>query len=352
MKAITPVVGVILLVMITIAIIGFTFVFFGGAIEEISGETEERLTEQQRIIGTDAKFVSADAEGGDVSVIVKNTGNYPIRENTLLIIAENPDGEIIGTYTTHDEIEKGNTFKIETEIECLSGEEIKITVDVCGKKYWKYLTCPVSGTTTTTTSTTTTTTIPPVTETFYATASDGHVFGYGSNYFTIHDLPSVDWLLDTATVLVVGELFWNSYHYIFRSGLYFDTSSLPDDAVITDATLSLYGAFNPSNTDFDIVVVRGAELNDPLSLNDYGDLLDETESRGSINAIGFSIDGYNDITLNQLGLNEIDKAGTTKFGLRSSMDIDIIPPAGAEYVQIYSNEKGSGYQPKLTVTYS
>jgi hypothetical protein len=139
---------------------------------------------------------------------------------------------------------------------------------------------------------------------------------------------------------------------IFRGALFFDTSSLPDDATITSATLSLYGYSDSSETDFDITVVDGSVLNEPLESADYGDLRSQTVSGGAFDTAGFSASGYNDIPLNETGMGWISKTGITKFGLRSSRDIAATEPTGDEFVNVCASEKGEGYQPKLVVTYA
>lgn len=139
---------------------------------------------------------------------------------------------------------------------------------------------------------------------------------------------------------------------VFRGTLFFDTSSLPDDATITSATLSLYGYSNTSQTDFNITVVNGSVLNEPLESTDYGDLRSQTVSGGAFDTAGFSTSGYNDIPLNETGMGWISKMGITKFGLRSSRDITSTAPTASELVEIWTSEKGAGYQPKFVVTYT
>jgi hypothetical protein len=63
--------------------------------------------------------------------------------------------------------------------------------------------------------------------------------------------------------------------------------------------------------------------------------------------------GYNDIQLNAAGMGWISKTGMTKFGLRSSLDIDIDDPTGYESVAVISSEfvEGEDYSPRLVVSY-
>jgi hypothetical protein len=191
--------------------------------------------------------------------------------------------------------------------------------------------------------------------TFYSTDSDGWLEGWSDAYNTVHDAVNAFNWNDGENELIIGQ--WYdvlSIYHIFRSAVFFDTSSLPDSAVITSATLSLFGAISVPTTEFDITVVDGSLLNDPLVLGDYGDLLNQTTSGGVFNTSGFALD-YNDIPLNATGMGWISKTGMTKFGLRSSRDIDVIPPSdvGFEFVIVFSNEEAQpgDRQPKLVVTY-
>jgi len=149
---------------------------------------------------------------------------------------------------------------------------------------------------------------------------------WNSSYSVAHDAAiAIAWDSSTSNRLPIGQAV-TSGPTIWRSALFFDTSSLPDTAVITAATLSLYGSQDASQTDFDITVVNGTLLNDPIVAGDYGDLLNETTSGGAFNTSGFSVNSSNDIPLNAVGIGWISKTGMTKFGLRSSRDITATAP--------------------------
>jgi len=142
-------------------------------------------------------------------------------------------------------------------------------------------------------------------------------------------------------------------YVIYRGGLEFDTSSIPLSAGITAAALSLYGLTDSTVNDFDLTVVDGTDLANPREIADYGDLLDDITSGGTINTSTWSITGYNDITLNAAGLAMIVKGGTTKFGFRSSKDISATAPtlgdAYDEWIEFYGQD--ATYPAKLTITY-
>ncbi len=188
--------------------------------------------------------------------------------------------------------------------------------------------------------------------TFYSTTADGQVWGSNTSYITAHVAATS--VADFYDTLSIGQSNVSRIYSIYRSAVFFDTSSLPDDVYITSATLSLFGFVDDSDTDFDITVVDGSSLIPPLALSDYGLLRGQTISGGVFNTAGFSMSGYNDIQLNAAGMGWISKTGMTKFGLRSSLDIDIDDPTGRENVAVISSEfvEGEAYSPRLVVTYA
>ncbi len=188
--------------------------------------------------------------------------------------------------------------------------------------------------------------------TFYSTHSDGFLCVEGSNYTAVHNASSgavqdhFVWL-ELGQQTIPGEAWFE----VMRGALFFDTSSLPDDACISSAVLSLYGDDCLSYVDFEITVVDGSVLHEPLKDADYGALGSQNVSGGAFNTSGFNYDGYNDIPLNETGIGWISKTGTTKLGLRSSRDIAAIDPSTSEYVCAYASQMGEGYQPRLVVAY-
>lgn len=171
-----------------------------------------------------------------------------------------------------------------------------------------------------------------------------------ATYSTVHD--SAGYLLFTQEFsMPLGQGIVATNYYIWRFGWIFNTSSIPSDALISSAKISFMLAFDFSDTDFDITVVSGADIADGgLVQQDYGDLLDETVSRGSKSTAGLSLNTYYDIDLNATGIGEITRAGITKFGVRSSRDIGSNTPIGDERVNLWSTQQ-AGRGVKLTVNY-
>ncbi len=188
--------------------------------------------------------------------------------------------------------------------------------------------------------------------TFYSTTADGQVWGSNTSYITAHvAATNVD---DNGGYLSIGQSNVSGIYSIYRSAVFFDTSSLPDHLDITSATLSLVGYSDDSETDFEITVVNGSSLIPPLALSDYGLLRSQTISGGAFDTAGFTT-VYFDIQLNADGIGWISKTGMTKLGLRSSRDINANAdfPNARENVGVLSSQfvDGEAYSPKLVVTY-
>lgn len=182
------------------------------------------------------------------------------------------------------------------------------------------------------------------THVFYTTTSDGYISASSRDAITGE-------VTDDTSVSYVGQ----TLSCVARSFVFFDTSSLPDTAVIMEATLTFYGAtpFGGLATDFDIVVQNGQPTypHDPLEAGDfYHDYY--SDNGGAINTSGFDFSlKAHDITLNENGRSWIRKDSTTKFCLRSSRDIDSIEPIGDENINFPTRSSSEQYWPKLTVTY-
>lgn len=190
--------------------------------------------------------------------------------------------------------------------------------------------------------------------TVYSTLSDGYVYKSSTNYSTAWT-SSTGTVSDSASTISIGQdkvLIFpiGSKYYIYRGFLFFNTSTLPSNANITNATLSIYKNQDFSYTDFDIVIQNGQPTypHDPLQSGDYNKSY-YSGNGGSINTNNFS-NGYNDIAMTNYSW--INKEGMTKLCLRSSSDIDGMTPMGREYVTVRSrNYLGISFAPKLTIEY-
>lgn len=196
--------------------------------------------------------------------------------------------------------------------------------------------------------------IDPATSTFYSSSSDGYIRDSDETYITAWgSLTGI--ISDAGNSATIGQkktIFVPPTYVIYRSFVFFDTSSLVDDLVIDTAVLGLYGSQDVSASDFNIVVQDGQPTypHDPLEIGDYSNLHYSGDG-GSFSTSSWSTSGYNNISLNSDGKSWIDKTGWTKLCLRSSEDIAMSSPTGSEFVLWYTSEQGSGYQPFLEVTW-
>lgn len=149
------------------------------------------------------------------------------------------------------------------------------------------------------------------------------------------------------------------WRYLYRSIFLFDTSSLPDDATISAATLSLYGqgksdalGITPNVN----VYSSNPASNTALAAADFSSLGATAFCGSAITYAGWNTSGYNDFTLNASGIAAINKSGVSKFGARNAnYDAAVATPSWSSNkissMEVYCAEQGSGYKPKLVVTY-
>lgn len=176
--------------------------------------------------------------------------------------------------------------------------------------------------------------------------------GTGVSYATVHDAAEAT---SNGTEGVVANEIGQNYlsgsdrYRIYRYGLEFDCSALSADATVSAAKVQLYAHTDNSTTDFDVTLVSGTDLAFPSVAADYGDLEDDTTSYGIWNTADWpGSASFIDVDLNATGLAAITKAGTTKFGVRSSRDINEDTPTGLEYGYF----GGSANTAKFVITYT
>ncbi|MBA7580736.1 hypothetical protein ES708_22630 [subsurface metagenome] len=187
----------------------------------------------------------------------------------------------------------------------------------------------------------------PVVKTFIARTTDGYLDTgiWIRDYILSHDGTTAT-AYDTGDWWTVGQQFTQDWYIVYRAGLFFDTSEIPAGAKIVSATLSYYVRAK-FGWDYDIVIVSGEDLSEPLQSHHYHDLLDDTQSLGSAPAE----DSYRfqHIPLNEIGLLHINTTGLTKLALRTNEDIDYIPPTAWHFQRGYSAEYRT--KPYLTISY-
>jgi hypothetical protein len=141
-----------------------------------------------------------------------------------------------------------------------------------------------------------------------------------------------------------------------RSYLLFDTSTLPDDAVITSAVLSIYPTYKVNTLSQSMNITAGvpttgstALVNADYAVGNFG--ADKFTSDLSIDSI--VLNQYNDFTLNASGISAIDSSGVTKLALRLVSDIEDSAPTWSLNSSILQFDSSEGTnKPKLVITYT
>lgn len=152
----------------------------------------------------------------------------------------------------------------------------------------------------------------------------------------------------------------NQFSSIYRSIALFDTSTLGAAAVISAATLSLYGTFknDPAGWSPSLDIYSAAPASNTALVNaDYG-TLGTTSYTGSPISYSAWAAAYNDFVLNATGRSAINVTGVSKFGAReSTYDAAGSAPtwsSGAAMTMegFWADQTGTASDPKLVVTYS
>jgi hypothetical protein len=178
-------------------------------------------------------------------------------------------------------------------------------------------------------------------------AGDGNSFD--NDFSLIH---WCEWLATTTT---------DEFEEMHRSMALFDTAALGPGAVISNATLSVYGdsKVDPSGAapNVDIYTASPAS-NTALDFADYGQCGTTSLTGAPIAYASVTIGGYNACVLNAAGIANIVTVGVSKFGFRNAnYDVAGVSPAWASAARTYvrfssADATGSAQDPNLVVTYT
>jgi RHS repeat-associated protein len=203
---------------------------------------------------------------------------------------------------------------------------------------------------------------------------DGPVQNAGSSgvsWSTVRSSSSGNWTGPDSSsgsmIKVTGHQSENQYA-IVRSFFLFDTASLPDTDVISSATLSVYmharSTSQPlaTTSDHSLVVLQSSPAaNNNLVNDDYdqvGSINSPTEGSDRYHIDDdFTMNQYNNISLNGTGIGWISKTGITKLGSRHTADVDNVQPTqqnGAwSGINIYfADQTGTTQDPKLIIQHT
>lgn len=202
--------------------------------------------------------------------------------------------------------------------------------------------------------------------TFYPAAganipADGYVFNQTGNS-TFSGLRNgsgslADASVENPLIQLRSDFGIDKYDLLMRLLFSFDTSSIPDGATITSASLFLYGTSKANGLGKPDLHIVGGSPSTTFDLipSDYSAL--GSISFGSIDYDSFSTSGYNEIVLNAAGINQIDDSGVTCYGARLSWDLfnsftGTWASSTQSYLGLYMADRaGTSQDPKLVINY-
>ncbi|KKM68298.1 hypothetical protein LCGC14_1462300 [marine sediment metagenome] len=173
-------------------------------------------------------------------------------------------------------------------------------------------------------------------------------------YAQAHDVANADAVYNDPGSIQIGQfyrLFPTEYYEVFRGAMIFDTSSIPVGSTMVSATLALIARQLVGASGFSVVLVSGVGLADVFVVADFGDLLAAVTSFGAVVIANPPNETVLTITLNAAGLAAIVPGGTTRFGLRSSLDISNTPPVGGTEQGLLYGSGTVDKEPELTINY-
>ena len=176
-------------------------------------------------------------------------------------------------------------------------------------------------------------------------------------YSQVHDAPLASYLTDMWNLFHVGQKKSPAHPYeIYRGFIFFDTTSIPENAIILNAKLYIKVDEYWGIQQFNIVIRASAENypHDDVELGDY--LYTHYQGNyGSINTSEIHLDWPNYSCITLTSYEAIKCGAVTKIMLISENDINSQAPIDLyemyESVGIYGVLKGENYLPYLVIEY-
>lgn len=139
---------------------------------------------------------------------------------------------------------------------------------------------------------------------------------------------------------------------IFRTGMLFDTTDIPSGTVSACEFHYYVNSEYWSTNNYDVQVVEGTGVTDPIVEADYGDLKSNTTvyASWSVTAQDLSVNAWEDLVLNAAGRTHVENqlgGSYVTLGLRTDREIAGTTPSSHEYVR---SGGASWSEPYLEVT--
>jgi hypothetical protein len=199
----------------------------------------------------------------------------------------------------------------------------------------------------------------------YGLGSDVSMSAKGTNWSTAQqalvgeNLQPENWVIES-----FAYTYSNTSYIIYRAFFNFDTSEIPDNAVITDAKLNIF-VDAKLDQDNDEYAYMGAYHGLPDSASgvvasDFskcGEVVNNPVLGSTpVDITGVTEEEYLTFNINASGRSWINTGGLTSFCLRDGHDAENVPIVGGPYtysgLRMYSaNEVGTNKDPYLIITY-
>ncbi len=153
----------------------------------------------------------------------------------------------------------------------------------------------------------------------------------------------------TLTVFNLGD---GAQDKQYRVILHFDTASLPNNAVILQATLKIRKQAQVGSNPFGLLGQLKADMHKPsfgtaaLQITDF----QAVAGKSNIAVFGATpVSNWYSAVLNNIGKVYVNRIGTTQFRLRFTIDDN--NDNAADYIKFFSGNAGAAYRPRLVIEY-
>ncbi len=157
-------------------------------------------------------------------------------------------------------------------------------------------------------------------------------------------------LNSTAGVIVAGD---NAQNKQYRSILSFDTSSLPDRAVVTSARISIMKQGMVGTNPFTTLRYLLVDIRKPYFGTSSSLQLSDFQAYANSNWAGtfgkLPVNGWYSASLNPSGKLYVNRSGITQFRVRFSLDDN--NNNIADYIKFYSGNSLTASRPRLVISY-
>lgn len=189
--------------------------------------------------------------------------------------------------------------------------------------------------------------------TVYSLAADSYLSNMSATYATARSGGGTFDGPYTSANLPYGQKLVSTTYQFMEIFLSWDTSFIPDTATVTGADIGLYHQNKGVTQDF-VIQVRARDWGTSVTTADFvaGADLSALTLLASRTTVGIGTNAYWVLTSEAALLSAINKTGETRVVVTSDRMAAGNTPTTSEFMAVWLNEKGAGYQPRLVVTYT